>query len=278
MRLIRFRAADEDRVGWLDGEDAVEVRLCWEEMVAASLEPGRSALAARSGRRYPLAGSLLLPPLPLVRGGLFCIGMNYREHDEEAGVALGPRARRPAIFWKLTSSCIGDGEPIEADPSISREYDWEVELGVVIGRGGRHIQAERAGDHVAGYTVVNDVTARDLQRDHVQWFMGKNVADSTPVGPWVVTVDEAGYPPVLSISLTVNGVEKQRGSTDQMIWDIGEFIALVSHRVELRPGDLFATGTPSGVGFSRNPPEFLTAGDVVCADVERVGTLRNVVK
>ena len=278
MRFIRFRAAGEDLVGWLDGEEAVQVRLSWEEMVAASLEPGRPDIAARSVRRYPLAECLLLPPLPLVRGGLFCIGMNYREHDEEAGTALGPRARRPAIFWKLASSCIGDGEPIQADPSISREFDWEVELGVVIGRGGRRIHADRAGDHIAGYTVVNDVTARDLQRDHVQWFTGKNVAGSTPVGPWVVSADEVAFPPVLSVSLTVNGVEKQRASTDRMIWGIGEFIALVSERVELRPGDLFATGTPSGVGFSRNPPEFLIPGDIVCADVERIGTLRNVVK
>ena len=149
---------------------------------------------------------------------------------------------------------------------------------MVLGCGGRHIQADRANEHIAGYTVVNDVTARDLQRDHVQWFTGKNVAGSTPVGPWVVTADEVGFPPVLSVSLTVNGVEKQRASTDRMIWGIGEFIALVSERVELRPGDLFATGTPSGVGFSRNPPEFLIPGDIVCADVERIGTLRNVVK
>ena len=278
MRLARFRADGEDRVGWLADEEIVEIGLRWAEAVVASLEPGRPAIAARSGRRRPLPRCTLLPPLPTGRGGLFCLGMNYRAHDEEAGGALGPRARRPAIFWKLASSCVGHGDAIEADPSISKEFDWEVELGVVIGRGGRHIAAERVGDHIAGYTVVNDVTARDLQRDHVQWFMGKNATRSTPVGPWLVTVDEMGYPPVLSISLTVNGVLKQRATTDEMIWSVGEFIAMVSETVELSPGDLFATGTPSGVGFSRTPPEFLAPGDVVCAQIERIGTLRNVVR
>ena len=132
-------------------------------------------------------------------------------------------------------------------------------------------------DYIAGYTIVNDVTARDLQHRHVQWFIGKNVQASSPIGPWVTTLDEAGYPPALELLLTVNGEEKQRGKTTDMVFDVPTLISTVSKAVELLSGDVLATGTPSGVGFARRPPEFLRAGDVMEARIEGLGHQRNLV-
>jgi 2-keto-4-pentenoate hydratase/2-oxohepta-3-ene-1,7-dioic acid hydratase in catechol pathway len=181
------------------------------------------------------------------------------------------------MFVKLASAMAGPNATLCLEPSVSSQFDWEIELGVVIGRGGRAIAKHAVPDHVTGYTIVNDVTARDLQRRHVQWFIGKNVDTSSPIGPWITTLDEAGYPPALEMVLSVNGVEKQRVGTDQMIFDVPTVVSTVSDAIELQVGDVFATGTPSGVGFARQPPESLQSGDVIEASIEGLGSQRNLV-
>ena len=163
------------------------------------------------------------------------------------------------------------------DPAVSTEIDWEAELAVVIGRMGKNIREGDALSYVFGYTVLNDVTARDLQARHKQFFKGKGLDGSCPMGPWIVTADEIADPQALPVRLRVNGVTKQDGNTSQMLFSIAHLIMALSLGMTLEPGDIIATGTPSGVGFSRVPPEFLKSGDIVEADIEGIGVLRNVV-
>ena len=161
-------------------------------------------------------------------------------------------------------------------PSVSTQLDWEVELGVVIGRGGRHIARENALSHVFGYTVVNDISARDIQnRPGMQWFLGKSLDGSCPMGPVIVTADEIPDPQSLTLRLAVNGAVKQEDTTAHMLFDVAAIIAEISRVLTLEPGDIIATGTPAGVGFARTPPEFLQPGDVMETTVDGIGTLHN---
>jgi 2-keto-4-pentenoate hydratase/2-oxohepta-3-ene-1,7-dioic acid hydratase in catechol pathway len=218
----------------------------------------------------------VLAPIPESSRGLFCTGINYVAHQAEAADYFAASVPEyPIIFFKTISSVTGPYDDLDLRSDISSEFDWEVELGVVIGTGGRDIPRESALDHVFGYTIVNDITARDVQRRHQQWHLGKNVDASTPVGPWIVTRDDAASPPSMTLTLTVNGVEKQSAHTSQMIFDIAEQIAAISRFTALRPGDILSTGTPAGVGFTRQPPEFLVPGDLVNTAIEGIGVLRN---
>lgn len=277
MRLARFAIDDKARVGVAADGAWLELGVTWTDALMASAQ-AQDLLGLATGQRWDTEEIELLAPLEESGRGIFCIGMNYAPHAEEAAPSLGGGAQRPAVFLKLAASVAPPGQPITLDETVSREFDWEVELGVVIGRGGRSIRPEQVHEHIAGYTIVNDISARDLQRDHVQWFMGKNVDRSSPVGPWVVTADEIAFPPVLTVTLSIDGVEKQRDTTDRLIWTVEQFISMVSGCVELLPGDVFATGTPAGVGFSREPAEFLRRGNQVRAEVEKVGVLTNVVQ
>jgi len=278
LRLARFMADGKERVGSVADGHLTELGGSWAEVLGNVTDSSALAAQVPSGGRWPVEECELLAPLDPTGRGVFCIGLNYKEHADEVGQELGDRpAGRPSIFQKLAASMLAPGQPLCLDPDLSGEIDWEVELGVVIGKRGRRIPVERVAEHIAGYTIVIDVTARDLQRAHVQWFMGKNLHQSSPVGPWVTTLDEIGFPPVLELSLHVNDVEKQRSSTDQMVWGIPEFISMTSACVELQPGDIFATGSPSGVGFRRQPPEYLHPGDVLRAEIEHLGSLQHAV-
>lgn len=279
VQLTRFRVDGGDRVGYVDGAELVEVETSWSELLGLALENGAAVRAKSSGRRWSHADCEVLKPLDEACRGVFCIGLNYREHTEEVGNELGETPTgRPPIFFKLVDSMVGPTEPIVADPAVSKQVDWEVELGVVIGKAGRHIPVERVHEHIVGYTIVVDTTSRDLQREHVQWFMGKNAHAASPIGPCVVTADAFGFPPALEMSLSVNGVEKQRARTDKMMWSIAEFVAMTSDVVVLQPGDVFATGSPPGVGFARRPPEFLAKGDVLRAEIDGIGVLEHAVE
>lgn len=281
LRLACFDRDGQVGVGRIDGEEIVEVPHSWTDALVCLMDDaGRTELEhAGTGLRLNLKDVQLLPPIGADGRGVFCAGLNYSEHVEElAGMLGGSRDGKPPIFWKLTASLLAPNRTLVTDKELSREVDWEVELGVVLGRGGRRIPEEEVGDYVAGYTVVVDTTLRDLQKAHGQWFIGKNLHASSPIGPWVVSVDEVGYPPSVELSLYVNGVEKQRSMTDLMIWRIAELVSMTSAGVELRPGDVFATGSPPGVGFTREPPEFLVPGDVLKAAIERVGVLEHVVE
>ena len=218
----------------------------------------------------------LLPPLDPPRGDVLAIGRNYEKHAAESARAWGEQVKPPTVFTKAQTSVTGPFDDIVIDPRVSEKIDWEVELGVVIGRKGANIKADEAMNHVFGYTVINDVSARDIQNNWGgQFFKGKSLDASSPVGPWVVTADEIPDPQALRVSLRVNGEVKQDGNTGDMIYPVSQLIVWLSVGMTLRPGSLIASGTPDGVGFARTPPEFLKPGDLMETEVEGIGRLRN---
>jgi 2-keto-4-pentenoate hydratase/2-oxohepta-3-ene-1,7-dioic acid hydratase in catechol pathway len=233
---------------------------------------------ASAGAVQLLTDVQLYAPIPRPRKNIMCLGLNYSEHAKESAEARGRQAsipQYPVIFTKAPTTANGPYSPIVIDPAVSQEIDWEVELGVILGKGGKNIREEDAYSHVFGYCVINDVTARDLQDRHRQYFRGKSLDGYCPMGPWIVTADEIADPQNLNLRLLVNGVTKQESNTSMMIFSIPKIIAVLSNGMTLEPGDIIATGTPSGVGFARNPPEFLKPGDVVEAEVQAIGVIRN---
>ncbi len=224
----------------------------------------------------PLAQTRLLAPIARPRRNVVCVGLNYAEHAAESRVTQG-LPEHPVYFTKPPSTVIGPEAAIPWHGHVSRRIDWEVELVAVVGRVGRDITEERALGHVFGYTVGNDITARDLQARHQQWYKGKGLDGFCPLGPWIVTRDELPDPQHLRLRLRVNGETKQDASTSDMIFSVAKLISAWSLGMTLEPGDLLMTGTPSGVGFARQPPEYLKPGDVVEAEIESIGLLRNAV-
>lgn len=245
---------------------------------AAGLEEARKA-ADSATTKLSLSDVTLLSPFPRPMKNILCLGLNYREHVAEgarAGVRdSGDAPKYPVWFTKAVTSVCGPYDDIRLDLDASDKYDWEVELAVVIGKEGRGIPKERAYEYVHSYTVFNDFSVRDWQRRHGQWFKGKSFDHGSPMGPWLITPDELGDPANLQVTCRVNGEVKQDANTSEMIFDIPTSIADISQGMTLEPGDIISTGTPSGVGFARTPPEFLKAGDLMETEVERIGVLRN---
>jgi 2-keto-4-pentenoate hydratase/2-oxohepta-3-ene-1,7-dioic acid hydratase in catechol pathway len=230
----------------------------------------KTACAQDPDRPAALTGSL-----PIERPGkIICVGLNYRDHAEEQKLELPPR---PLLFAKWPSAAVGPGEPIVL-PSLSQEVDYEAELGVVIGARARAIDSDGALDVVAGYVCVNDVTARDLQFADGQWTRAKSLDTFCPVGPELVPAAEIPDPHGLAIRCLVNGEVLQDSSTAHMVFGVGEIVAFASEAITLEPGDLIATGTPAGVGYTRTPPRFLAPGDTVTVEIEGVGALTNPVR
>lgn len=224
------------------------------------------------GEKLPAVGVTLLPPVP-DPAKIICIGLNYRDHAAESGV---PIPREPVVFCKFTTALTGPEAAIQL-PAVSQKVDYEAELVLVIGKGGRNIPKERGMDHLAGCMVGHDVSARDwqLEKDGKQWLLGKTFDTFAPVGPYLVTMDEVGDPHDLGIRLRLNGETMQDSSTKQLIFPVQELVAYLSQVVTLQPGDLIFTGTPPGVGAARKPPVFLKPGDVVEVEIDRLGVLRN---
>lgn len=298
MRLLTYERAGASRLGLLLHDRVVDVAdagleldaaglpddmLAFIEQGAEALERARRLVQALSadqkkleGASGPLAGTLLLAPIPRPRRNLVCVGLNYAEHAAESRVTQG-LPEHPVYFTKPPTTVIGPEASIPWHGHVSRRIDWEVELAVVVGREGRDISEERALEHVFGYTVGIDVTARDLQSRHQQWYKGKGLDGFCPMGPWIVTSDELSDPQDVCLRLRVNGAEKQNARTDDMIFSVARLISVLSQGMTLQPGDLLMTGTPSGVGFARQPPEYLQPGDVVEAEIDAIGVLRNVV-
>ncbi|WP_281929019.1 fumarylacetoacetate hydrolase family protein [Roseibium album] len=227
-------------------------------------------------------GADLLAPIPIIRKNVLCVGRNYAEHITE-----GDRAQKqqvgvteyPVFFTKPPTSIVGPGGDVLTFPNVSKQTDYEVELAVIIGTPGRNIAKADAMKHVFGYTILNDISARDVQRRHGgQNFKGKAFDGSCPMGPWIVTADAIDDPHALPISLTVNGEIRQNGNTADMIFDIETLIASLSEGMTLEPGDIIATGTPSGVGYAMDPPSFLKDGDTVVCNISGIGTLTNSVR
>lgn len=225
------------------------------------------------GQPLELASVRLLAPVPDPPQFLG-VGLNYRDHAEEAGMEV---PNSPITFPFLRNAIVGDGDPIEL-PQFTDQVDWEAEVGIVIGSGGCDIRESRALDHVAGYTIINDVSARDVQVAEGQWSRAKSFNTFKPMGPWIATTDQLGDAGNLTVSLWVNDVLKQSSNTSELIFSVPELVSLLSRSITLYPGAVIATGTPHGVGMSRTPPEYLKAGDVVSIEIEGIGRLTNPVK
>ena len=294
MRLVTFApgAGAAPRVGLVrDGKQVIDLSQAGgkppfdaADMISL-IAAGEKALAwlrdmaAKSKEAAPLDKVRLHAPIPRPRKNVFCVGWNYLEHFKEGEKTRAQKVElpeHPAFFSKAATSVTGPYDAIPFDAKISEKIDWEVELGVVIGPGGKNIAEADAMKHVFGYTVVNDVSARDLQRRHGgQWFKGKSLDGTCPMGPWIATADEVPDPQELRITCRVNGVTKQDSNTSHMYFKIPRLLAELSAGLTLEPGDIISTGTPAGVGHARTPPEFMKAGDVLESEVVGLGLLRN---
>ena len=256
--------------------------------MAALIEAGpqglaevREVAAADVHTGLKLGDVRLLPPIPKLTRNIFCVGWNYLEHFAE-GAKMRDAAQKlpehPVFFTKATSALNGPFDSIPYDPLISQQIDWEVELAVVIGKRGRNIPEGEAEEYVFGYTVLNDVSARDLQKTWHggQWFKGKSLDGHAPMGPWIVPAADL-EPDNLRLILRVNGAVKQDGNTKDMFFKIPRIIAELSRGLTLEPGDAIATGTPPGVGMGRTPPEWLKPGDVMETEISGIGAMRNTI-
>lgn len=286
MRLVTFKDVGGTRIGALDETGKVL------DLLAADASLPREMLALIAGGALPAAraaaekapvaeGATILAPIPRPAKNIFCVGKNYHEHAKEfASSGFDATAKEvvpeaPVVFSKPPTSVIGPHDPIPSFLDSSNSTDYEGEIAVVIGKGGRGIREADAFAHVFGYTIVNDVTARTLQHRHRQWILGKGIDGFCPMGPAIVTADAAGVPPKLSISTWVNGELRQRASVDDLIFGIPTLIATISAAITLEPGDIIATGTPAGVGIGFTPPKFLKPGDKVRIEVPGIGVLEN---
>jgi len=224
----------------------------------------------------PIASADLVAPIPHPARNIFCVGKNYAEHAKELAGSLFQDSEPPfpIVFSKVPETVIGPGAPIEIDPAVSTAIDYEVELAVIIGREGRNISKADALSHIWGYTIVNDITARDIQKRHSQWLLGKSLDGFCPMGPWAVTADEIDLSNT-GVRTYVNGELRQSANTRDLIFDIPTLIETISNGITLKPGDIIATGTPAGVGMGFDPPRYLKPGDVVRVEIDGIGALEN---
>jgi 2-keto-4-pentenoate hydratase/2-oxohepta-3-ene-1,7-dioic acid hydratase in catechol pathway len=291
MRFVTFsHAGAKNRPGVVDAAGQTIVDLGEEGIVdlnglvqqgEAGLDIARRALK-QPKRKVPLTEAVLGAPIPRPRRNIMCVGKNYFEHSKEfeksgfdstSGGQAVPDA--PVIFTKAPSSVSAPGAEIPSYLDPTQSTDYEGELGVVIGRGGRGIAKDAAYGHVFGYVILNDVTARKLQSQHKQWFLGKSVDGFCPMGPYLVTADEVGDVTKLVLTTEVNGERRQEGKVSDLIFDIPTIIETISRTMTLEPGDVIATGTPAGVGIGFNPPQFLKKGDIVRIAITGLGVLEN---
>ena len=284
MKLITYLDR-HPRVGAVIDDHVVDLSRTFDS-VQTLIERGEPALdEARSitATTDPVAAIDevdLLAPIPHPRRNVFCMGWNYLTHFEEGQGKRGSQQEElpeyPTFFDKPTTAVIGPHDDIPFDPNFSEKMDYEAELAVVIGRAGRSIPAAEAMDHIFGYTLANDVTARDVQRRHGgQWLKGKGMDGSCPLGPWILTADEISDPQNLPLSCHVNGVQKQKSNTRFMVFPIDRLLVELSLAMTLLPGDILLTGTPEGVGYARNPPEYLSPGDEITVTSPAIGSLSN---
>ena len=297
MKLVSYRSGPEAaaRLGILEGPFVIDVEklgqlenLSLPDSMLDLIQAGPYTLSTlgdllkRSERRpvdgtLPIANVALLAPIPRPRKNIFGIGLNYVEHVEESSRALDTSKNlpdKPVIFSKPPTTVIGPGDAVQHNKAITQQLDWEVELAVIIGTTCRRVREQDALAHVFGYSVLIDISARDCRRAG-QWIYSKGQDTYAPFGPCIVTADEVGDPHTLDLWLSVNGVMKQKSNTRHMLFKVQQLIADISAGMTLEPGDIIATGTPSGVGAGRKPQEWLWPGDVIEAGVERIGELRH---
>lgn len=272
-RRVGIVSQDETTIHPTAAIDIHDVISRWDE-IRANFTP--------AGEGMPLSEVKLLAPIPHPRRNIICVGKNYRDHAKEfatsgfeAGAVAGAEIdTHPAVFTKPPSTVVGPGAVVDTHPGVTEAIDYEVELALVIGRGGKGIKARDAFSHIFGYTIINDVTARDRQKNHKQWFLGKALDTFCPMGPWITTADEVDAEN-LDVKTWVNGELRQNANTRDLIFTIPSLIETISAGMTLEPGDIIATGTPSGVGIGFKPPKFLKSGDVVKLAISGLGELTN---
>ena len=286
MRIATFTSNGDRKVGLVsaDGKTITPLQLTQLQAdsgaltLIESLAEGGS-LPEASGPAVKLADVVLDAPLPKPRRNLWCVGRNYHAHAKElsASVFKDNAAKTdewPIVFTKVPECVVGPYDDVLVPSEVSTQIDYEAELAVIIGKGGKNITRAAAMAHVFGYTVVNDVTARDVQMRHGQWDMGKSFDTFCPMGPWIVTADEFDGTKT-RVRCWVNGELRQDGPTENMIFDIPTLIETISRGITLYPGDVIATGTPAGVGMGMKPPRYLKAGDVVRVEIDGLGAIEN---
>jgi 2-keto-4-pentenoate hydratase/2-oxohepta-3-ene-1,7-dioic acid hydratase in catechol pathway len=248
----------------------------WQAIAGQTSEAASRQLQPEAS--HELSAVRLHAPIPRLRKNIVCLGLNYVSHMEETARARGREVKIPEVpvfFTKAPTTVNGPRDPIYWDRTVTGQVDYEAELGVVIGIAGKNIPRAKALSHIFGFTVTNDISARDLQMRHHQWFKGKSLDGFCPMGPWIVTTDEFGDPQSKRISLRVNGVVKQNSNTAAMIFPVDVILEFLSKGTTLEPGDVICTGTPEGVGLGRTPPEYLQDGDLIETEIEGIGTLQN---
>ena len=298
MKFITFHRGNRQAVGlWLDGDRVLDLALAadasGEPLDASTMvaiirggEPAMDIVRRLAARQtlgvatFPASEVKLLAPIPRPTKNVFCVGRNYLEHVKEGDRVRGVQtaAELPAyatFFSKPPTTVVGPGADVRYPVQVTKVLDYEIELAVVIGKDGRDIAPERAFEHIFGYTILNDVSGRDLQRQHQQWDKGKSLDTSCPMGPWIVDKAEIGDPRSLELTFTLNGERRQNATVDMMIFDIPTIIAQLSAGMTLEAGDIIATGTPSGVGFAMTPPAVLKGGDEMVCEISRIGRLVN---
>ena len=278
MKFVTFRnSTDQPEVGVLDGANIYSLAgagiLDMTQLAAlgaaGAVKKATAAIAAKAAK-VPAKQTKLMAPV-LNPSKILCVGLNYRDHAIESNMAI---PKFPTIFSKFNNTIIGQGDTIVL-PKQSTQPDYEAEMAVVIGVGGKHIAARSWKKHVFGYMNLHDVSARDLQLCTTQWLMGKSPDTFAPCGPWIVSADEIADPHNLNIKITVSGEVLQKSNTKHLIFDIPKLISYISSVMTLQPGDIISTGTPAGVGFARKPPRLLRDGDVCIVEVQGLGKLEN---
>ena len=297
MKLYTYKTADSDKeqlaVGCEKEPDKLyplqQFDMHFSDMtdLITRITPAELEILKLSSRKEELRffykeGVIACAPIPHPRQDIICLGINYAAHAEESArykkEAFGGERPYPIYFSKRVHEAVADGGIIPAYENLVDSLDYEVELAVIIGKDAKNVRREDAYNYVFGYTILNDVSARNLQTGHKQWYFGKSLDGYTPMGPCIVTADEIAYPPALSVRTTVNGALRQDGNTNQFITNIAQVIAELSQGMTLKAGTIIATGTPAGVGMGMQPPCFLETGDVVVCEIEGIGTLTNTVK
>ena len=286
MKLVTYQYEGNERVGALTADGAAILPLPYPDMntliESASFADLLSAASAAesSGASVPAAEAVLLAPIPRPRQDIICLGMNYRDHLTEAANYDSAFAKeRPVTvyFSKRVSQAVAPEGFIERHAGLTERLDYENELAVILGKTARDVKAADAADYIFGYTIVNDVSAREVQTAHKQFYFGKSLDGFTPMGPCITTADELAFPPALTLTTLVNGELRQNSNTSLLLNSIAEIIEELSSGMTLLPGTIIATGTPAGVGMGFDPPKFLKPGDVVECTIAGIGTLRNTV-
>ncbi len=288
MKLITFEWDGNVAAGYIDGESAVVstsgpgAKWALLSLIAGS-ESALREWKAQGTERVPLGDVKLLAPIPEPRRDIFCVGKNYHAHAAEfhsSGFDSSAKEQvpsHPVIFTKATTSVCGSDDVVKGSLDPTASVDYECELAFIIGKPAFQVSKADAYDHVFGYTIINDVTSRELQKQHNQWVIGKSIDTFCPMGPWLVTSDEVGDVTELEIATEINGEERQRAKVSDLIFDIPTLIETMSRTMTLLPGDIVATGTSEGVGISFKPPRYLKKGDHMRLNITRLGVLENVI-